>query len=203
MRSLIMQKTNIHIFVGLCGGTGSGAIVDAIVQTRKTFPEAIISVYAMIPEMNLPKANMDQGRYYQNGYAALNELNALQAGRFCPHDVTGAGNEIRLFSDKVKGVADGLTLYSNVNENGLTVNSLEELPKIVSDYVYARVFLINSLEEVNGDIIRAYSFENMDDFALEKMRRRTQDLMEGFLLHGPRRSTLSASSVSCILSFVC
>lgn len=161
------EKTNIHIFVGLCGGTGSGAIIDAIVQTRKEFPEAIISVYAMIPEMNLPKANMDQGRYYQNGYAALNELNALQAGRFFPHDVTGAGKEIRLFSDKVKGVADGLTLYSNVNENGLTVNSLEELPKIVSDYVYARVFLINSLDEVNGDIIRAYSFENMDDFALE------------------------------------
>lgn len=161
------EKTNIHIFAGLCGGTGSGAIIDAIVQTRKTFPEAIISVYAMIPEINLPKANMDQGRYYQNGYAALNELNALQAGRFIPHDVTGAGKEIKLFSDKVKGVADGLTLYSNVNENGLTVNSLEDLPKIVSDYIYARVFLINSDDEVNGDIIRAYTFENMDDFALE------------------------------------
>ena len=161
------EKTNIHIFAGLCGGTGSGAIVDAIVQTRKTFPEAIISVYAMIPEMNLPKANMDQGRYYQNGYAALNELNALQAGRFLPHDVTGAGKEAKLFTDKVKGVADGLTLYSNVNENGLTVNSLNELPKIVSDYIYARVFLINSDDEVNGDIIRAYTFENMDDFALE------------------------------------
>ena len=161
------EKTNINIFAGLCGGTGSGAIVDAIVQTRKTFPDAIISVYAMIPEMNLPKANMDQGRYYQNGYAALNELNALQAGRFTPHDVTGAGKEARLFTDKVKGVADGLTLYSNVNENGLTVNSLNELPKIVSDYIYARVFLINSDDEVNGDIIRAYTFENMDDFALE------------------------------------
>lgn len=161
------EKTNIHIFAGLCGGTGSGAIIDAIVQTRKTFPEAIISVYAMIPEMNLPKANMDQGRYYQNGYAALNELNALQAGRFTPHDVTGAGKEAKLFTDRVKGVADGLTLYSNVNENGLTVNSLSELPKIVSDYIYARVFLINSDDEVNGDIIRAYTFENMDDFALE------------------------------------
>ena len=161
------EKTNIHIFAGLCGGTGSGAIIDAIVQTRKTFPEAIISVYAMIPEMNLPKANMDQGRYYQNGYAALNELNALQAGRFMPHDVTGAGREAKLFTDRVKGVADGLTLYSNVNENGLTINSLTELPKIVSDYVYARVFLINSTDEVNADIIRAYTFENMDDFALE------------------------------------
>ena len=86
---------NIHIFAGLCGGTGSGAIVDAIVQARKTFPDANIAVYAMIPEMNLPHANMDQGRYYQNGYAALNELNALQAGRFIPHDVTGAGKEAK------------------------------------------------------------------------------------------------------------
>lgn len=161
------EKTNIHIFAGLCGGTGSGAIIDAIVQARKTFPEAIISVYAMIPEMNLPKANMDQGRYYQNGYAALNELNALQAGRFMPHDVTGAGKEAKLFTDKIKGGADGLTLYSNVNENGLTVNSFNELPKIVSDYIYARIFLINSDDEANGDIIRAYTFENMDDFALE------------------------------------
>lgn len=161
------EKTNIHIFAGLCGGTGSGAIIDAITQTRKTFPDATISVYAMIPEMNLPKANMDQGRYYQNGYAALNELNALQAGRFNPHDVTGAGKEAKLFSDRIKGVADGLTLYSNVNENGLTIDSLSELPKIVSDYVYARVFLINSDDEVNNDIIRAYTFENMDDFALE------------------------------------
>lgn len=161
------EKTNIHIFAGLSGGTGSGSIIDCITQTRKAFPDAVISVYAMIPEMNLPKANMDQGRYYQNGYAALNELNALQAGRFFPHDVTGAGREARLFSDKVKGVADGLTLYSNVNENGLTINSLTELPKIVSDYVYARVFLINSTDEVNNDIIRAYTFENMDDFALE------------------------------------
>lgn len=169
------DRTNIHIFAGLCGGTGSGAIVDVIVQTRKAFPEAIISVYAMIPELNLPKANMDQGRYYQNGYAALSELNALQANRFYPHDVTGAGNEAKLFTDKIKGVADGLTLYSNVNENGLTINSLTELPKIVSDYIYARVFLINSDDEVNADMIRAYTFENMDDFALEKDETKNAD----------------------------
>lgn len=161
------ESTNFHIFAGLSGGTGSGAIIDAIIQTRKAFPDAIINVYAMIPELNLPKSNMDKGRYYQNGYVALNELNALQAGRFAPHDITGFGREAALFSDKIKGVANGLTLYSNVNENGLTLNSLEELPKIVSDYLYARVFLINSDDQVNHDIIRAYSFENMDDFALE------------------------------------
>ena len=144
----------IHIFAGLSGGTGSGSIIDAIVQTRKLYPDAIISVYAMIPEMNLPKANMDQGRYYQNGYAALNELNALQAGRYIPHDVTGAGNPINVWSARVHGVANGITLYSNVNDNGLRLNSLEELPKIVSDYVFARVFLINAQNKACEDIIR-------------------------------------------------
>ena len=160
------SKTTIHIFAGLAGGTGSGSVIDVTTQTRKTFPNAKILVYAMIPEMNLPKSDMDQGRYYQNGYAALNELNALQAGRWFPHDVTGNG-PAKLQNDRVKGVADGLTVYSNVNENGLTINSLRELPKIVSDYVFARVFFVNEGDSVNEDIVRAYNFENMDDFAYE------------------------------------
>ncbi len=160
------DKTVVHILAGLCGGTGSGSVVDVVLQTRKAFPNAIISVYAMMPEMKLPKSDMDQGRYYQNGYAALNELNALQAGRWFPQDVTGGG-QAHLYTDKVKGVADGLTIYSNVNENGLTINSLTELPKIVSDYLFARIFFVNEEDQVNSDIVRAYNFENMDDFALE------------------------------------
>lgn len=161
------SQTNIHIFAGLCGGTGSGAIVDAIVQARKSFPDAKIFVYAMIPEMNLPKADIDQGRYYQNGYAAMKELNALQAGRWYPHDVTGNA-PAKLYNDRIKGVADGLTIYSNVNENGMTLNSFEELPKTVSDFIFARIFFVNDQDlDSNGDIIRAFNFENMDDFALE------------------------------------
>lgn len=160
------SQTTIHIFAGLCGGTGSGSIIDVITQSRKTFPDAKILAYVMIPEMNLPKSDMDQGRYYQNGYAAMNELNALQTGRWCPQDVTGKG-ELKLYNDRIKGVADGLTVYSNVNENGVTINSLTELPKIVSDYLFARIFFVNEEDQVNGDMIRAYNFENMDDFALE------------------------------------
>lgn len=160
------NTNNIHIFAGLAGGTGSGSIIDVVLQSRKAFPDAKISVYAMIPEMNLPKADMDQGRYYQNGYAAMNELNALQTGRWIPQDVTGR-DKLNLYNDRVKGVADGLTVYSNVNENGLTINSLQELPKIVSDFLFARIFFIKEDDQVNGDIIRAWNFENMDDFALE------------------------------------
>ena len=155
----------IHIFTGLAGGTGSGSIIDAIVQTRKAYPNAKIMVYAMVPELRLPKAGMDKGRYYQNGYAALNELNGLQTGRFNPCDVTSAGKEAANFSIRIKGVADGVVLYSNVNENGVSVHSFDELPRLVSDYAYFRVFL--SRREETEDFFRAYSFENMDDFCLE------------------------------------
>ena len=40
------SKTHIHIFAGLNGGTGSGSVIDVIVQTRKAFPQAIINVFA-------------------------------------------------------------------------------------------------------------------------------------------------------------
>lgn len=160
------SEVYIYIFAGLCGGTGSGSVVDVVLQTRKAYPNAVISVFAMMPEMDLPSPNMDQGRYYQNGYAALNELNALQSGRFFPQDVTDTG-EAHFFSDRVHGVANGLTVYSNVNENGMVVNSFTELPKIVSDYIFARIFIVNCGEDKFRAIRDAFTYENMDDFSVE------------------------------------
>lgn len=160
---------NIHIFAGLCGGTGSGSIIDAIVQARNIpgWEDAQINVYAMIPEQDLPKADMDKGRYYENGYAALNELNALQCGRYTPCDVLSSGSPLNVFSERIKGVANGIALYSNVNTNGRIVDSFTELPKIVSDYIYSRVFLISQEASECQDIIRAFNFENMDGAEFE------------------------------------
>lgn len=160
---------NIHIFAGLCGGTGSGSIIDAIVQARNIpgWESAQINVYAMIPEQDLPKADIDKGRYYENGYAALNELNALQCGRYNPCDVLSSGTPLNVFNERIKGVANGIALYSNVNSNGRIVDSFVELPKIVSDYIYSRVFLINQEASECNDIIRAFNFENMDGAEFE------------------------------------
>ncbi|MBR6591026.1 MAG: DUF4339 domain-containing protein [Prevotella sp.] len=161
------SNKTVHIIAGLCGGTGSGAIIDAIAQARKLWSEAKILVYVMIPEKDLPKPDIDKGRYYQNGYAAMRELNALQAGVMKPHDVTGNGERMELFDATIKGVANGLTVYSNANENGIIVDSFEDLPKIVSDYIYSRIFVFNPEEKGVGDIIRAYTFENIDGCSLE------------------------------------
>lgn len=158
---------NVHIFAGLCGGTGSGSIIDAVVQARKLWDDAQINVYAMIPEKDLPKADMDKGRYYENGYAALLELNALQCGRYEPCDVLADGEPLHVFSERIKGVANGIAVYSNVNSNGRIVDSFTELPKIVSDYIYSRVFLLKQEAGECQDIIRAFNFENMDGAEFE------------------------------------
>ena len=67
-------KINVYIFAGLAGGTGSGSIIDTIVQTRKWFFEHNVNekqynliVFCQTPE-NAPKANWDSGKYKANGY---------------------------------------------------------------------------------------------------------------------------------------
>jgi hypothetical protein len=167
------SRTNIYIFTGLAGGTGSGSIIDVIAQTRMIpqFRDELsqdgktgtaIVVNAMVPEL-APPGTCDAGRYHANGYAAIQELNALLTGNFKPYDVSGQHERLDL--DLVKKVADGLILYSNVNEHGYTVESLHELPQILADFTYSRIFLEN-----NGnteEFLRAYSFENINDWRVE------------------------------------
>jgi hypothetical protein len=154
---------NIHIFTGLAGGTGSGAIIDVIAQTRKMFPEkmnsnhtlgANILVYVMIPEV-YPPEGCEAGRYHANGFAALTEINAQIVGKYLPHDVTG-------LSDRIENSGpNGVFIYTNVNEHGKVVHSFEQLPVIVSDLIYSYVFLEGNNN--TQQFMRSYNFENIDD----------------------------------------
>ena len=158
---------NVHIFTGLAGGTGSGSIVDVLTQTRLAYPHANIVVYAMVPEIDIPEG-CEAGRYHQNGYAALLEINALQALRFKPFDVTCQSERADFGTcvDEILGVADGVMLYSNVNENGMVIDSLKELPILLSDLVYFRIFL-NRVSGKTDNFLRSYSFENISDHRIE------------------------------------
>lgn len=167
--------TCIYIFGGLAGGTGSGSIVDVVAQTRMidAFKEeyhtmdggksvgANIVAYTMIPEIT-PPAGSDEGRYHANGYAALEELNALLCGAWKPYDLTGMSPTGRLEFDGIRRVADGLMVYTNENEKGVTVDSLQELPQVVADFVYSKVF-IEFNDKTTGDFIRSTTFENITE----------------------------------------
>lgn len=167
------ERTNIYIFTGLAGGTGSGSIIDVIAQTR-LLPEfkdplsmdgktgTSIVVNAMVPEIT-PPGRSDAGRYHANGYAALQELNALLSGCFKPYDVSGQHERLDL--DQVRTVADGLILYSNANEHGYLVESHHELPQILADFTYSRIFL--DVNDNTQEFLRSYSFENISGWKTE------------------------------------
>lgn len=158
----------IHLFTGLAGATGSGAVVDAIVQARKHFPDATIHVFAQLLDPHSSSGHLaDMLALYgsANTYAALNELNALQIHRWIPCDVTG-DQEADFYSYRYSGVANTLTVFGNENVCGVTLDPFSEMPKQVSDYVFNRLFLVNDCE-ANEVYLRFYDFESMADYAYE------------------------------------
>ena len=151
----------ISIFAGLSDGTGSGTVIDAVVQARKAFPLAYINVYALLLDT---KSEYHPPQFRGNTYAALAELNALQTGRWSPYDVTGIGRA-DLYSDRIKGVADSVLICSNAGQNGLSLHPYRELPRVVSDFLFAQTFMPDCYD--NECLKRIMRFETMDGQACE------------------------------------
>lgn len=173
-------RTRIHILAGLGGGTGSGAVVDAIVQTRKAFPEARIHVYGMVPEVGTVSQHPCLAQSYSNAYAALRELNALQTGRWKPQDVTGDGKADCANHTGI-GVADDLCICSMADTNGTAWAPSYEVPKLVSDYLFATLFSVSEEDPANLAFIRAYDFESMEHMAYEYDETASPDPATGCL----------------------
>jgi len=157
------KDVTFHIIAGLAGGTGSGSIVDVIAQTRKHF-QAIegttikhkILVYCLVPEHS-PLPGWDAGFYHANGFAALQELNALQVKRFVPHDVSGEYEYVPL--EEVKDVFNSCFLFTNTNENGVSVDTKNDLPDIVSDLIFHSLTM--TVDDTTVPFERAFSLENL------------------------------------------
>jgi hypothetical protein len=159
------EKTDVtfHIIAGLAGGTGSGSVVDVIAQTRKYYQSNIgsglkhkILVYCLVPEQS-PLPGWDKGFYHSNGFAALQELNAFQIKRFIPHDVSGEYEYVPL--DNVDKIFNSCFLFTNANENGITINTEKDLPVIVSDLLFHYMTL--SVDETTRPFEDAFTLENI------------------------------------------
>lgn len=139
------QDVTFHICAGLAGGTGSGSIVDAIAQIRTWFPYQEdthafkIRLFLYTPERTLVSARHDAGFYQANGYAALQELNALSIGKYHPTDVTGQQD---IFTGEVRRLLDNQDafeaayVYTNVNEQGKVLDLAQGLPAAVADFIF-------------------------------------------------------------------
>lgn len=139
------EDVTFHICAGLAGGTGSGSIIDAIAQIRTWFPYQEdthafkIRLFLYTPERTLVSAKHDAGFYQANGYAALQELNALSIGKYHPTDVTGQKDnftgEIRRLMEK-QDAFEAAYIYTNVNEAGKVLDLEQGLPSAVADFIF-------------------------------------------------------------------
>ena len=139
------QDVTFHICAGLAGGTGSGSIIDTIAQIRTWFPYQEdthafkIRLFLYTPERTLVSARYDAGFYQANGYAALQELNAMSIGKYHPTDVTGQQDiftgEIRRLLDN-QDAFEAAYVYTNVNEQGKVLDLAQGLPSAVADFIF-------------------------------------------------------------------
>ncbi|MFD2570168.1 tubulin-like doman-containing protein [Spirosoma soli] len=185
-----------HVCAGLAGGTGSGSIVDIITQIRNLFPannaDYTILLYVYLPE-DTTNWNTVLDFYHANGYAALLELNALSTGALRPYDVTGQKGQLN-----VDTPFTGCYVFSNQNENGITVDKETELPNIVADFLYQKTI---GLTQISSELHRIESGENGDPTPEMAVGSKTAERSKRFLSFGIKRIAIPEQEIKEYLTF--
>lgn len=162
------QDVTFHICAGTAGGTGSGTVVDAISQIREWFPyqpdtkSFKMRLMLYLPERTLVNAKHDAGFYQANGYAAMQEINALSVGKYHPVDITG---KVDPFSGELKRLLtsqeafEAAYVYTNVNESGKMLDIGHDLPAAVADFLFQTIIASNISGE-KGQMSRLVGCEN-------------------------------------------
>jgi hypothetical protein len=146
-------------------------------------------LYALLPE-TYPNPNWDTGNYHANGFAALLELNALSVNRFAPHDLLGI--KARL---KVIDPFNGCYLFTNENENGLTVDVDKQLPLIIADFLYQKMIATRNVSWPT--LGRWENAENGDGTAERAAGSNNPERSKRFLTFGIKRLADSWASRTC------
>jgi hypothetical protein len=188
-----------HVCCGLAGGTGSGTIIDVLSQIRKNFrPSGITSfriiLYLFLPEEH-PKDNRDSGFYHANGYAALLELNAFNVGSFIPIDISTTITNGKTRFTNIDDPFNGAYLFSNINENGNKVDVDNELPNIISDFLYQKLISIKDVEWKRDRLGKQENHENLDTAPERSSTSSTPERSIRFLGFGVKRIAIPEEEI--------
>lgn len=188
-------SVTFHIIAGLAGGTGSGSIVDVISQIRNTYTDSSryrIMAYLLLPEQH-PQPNWDTGNYHSNGFAALTEINALSTGAYRPTDVTN-GNQINC-----KDPFNGAYIISNENENGYMANVDSEIPGIIAEFLFQKIFIAGAVGLTT--IARMENAENGDGTPETAAASKTGERSKRFLGFGIKRISIPEEEIKEYLTY--
>lgn len=182
-------NVTFHVIAGLAGGTGSGSVVDVIAQLRHTYPDGHkyrIMPYLLLPDQ-YPQANWDTGNYHANGFAALTEINALSTAAYKPVDVS-TGNQIN-----VKDPFNGAYIISNENENGYIANVDTEVPGIIAEFLFQKIFVAGAVGLTS--IARMENAENGDGTPETAASSKTGQRSKRFLGFGIKRISIPEEEI--------
>jgi hypothetical protein len=177
-----------HVIAGLAGGTGSGSIVDVLAQLRNAYADSgryCIIPYLLLPDQ-YPSPNWDTGNYHANGFAALTEINALSTGAYKPVDIS-TGNQINR-----KDVFKGAYLISNENENGYMAKVNTEVPGIIAEFLFQKIFIAGL---VGSSIARMENAENGDPNPETSATSKTGERSKRFLSFGIKRISIPEEEI--------
>jgi hypothetical protein len=190
------SSVTFHIVLGLAGGTGSGSVIDAIAQLRDLYPDSKrfrILVYALLPDA-YPHPNWDTGNYHANGFAALTELNAMSVGSYQPYDVTGVKDRLKLIDP-----FNGCYVFTNENENGLTVDVDDDLPAIVADFLYEKIVAVHNVNWAS--LGRMENAENGDGSPETAPQGRMPERSKRFLTFGIKKIAVPEEEIGEYLTY--
>ena len=191
-----VTEVTFHIIVGLAGGTGSGSVIDAVAQLRDLYPDSKrfrILLYALLPDA-YPHPNWDTGNYHANGFAALTELNAMSVGAYQPYDVLGVKGRLKLTDP-----FNGCFVFNNENENGLTLDVDLDLPGIVADFLYQKIFTVNNVNWAS--LGRMENAENGDGSPETAPQGRVPERSKRFLTFGIKRLAIPEGEIREYLTY--
>jgi hypothetical protein len=186
-----------HVVTGLAGGTGSGSLIDVISQVRDAYADSRrfkIIVYALLPE-TFPNPNWDTGNYHANGYAALAELNAASVGRYKPVDISG----VKPGRLEPMDPFNGCYVFTNENDNGLTVDVDKQLPGVMADFLYQKIIAAG---EVSWPVLgRMENAENGDGSPEKAPGTNTPERAKRFLTFGIKRLAIPEDEIAEYLTY--
>ncbi|MCP4195787.1 MAG: hypothetical protein GY762_01430, partial [Proteobacteria bacterium] len=160
----------IHIACTIAAGTGSGILIDTIVQLQryvKNQPgESSVFIHAFATAKDVGSA--DVGNFHANQYSALLELNALRLGLYEPWDIRASSTANRLtvplpgksnndMNDTFKSVA----LITDTTEGGMDV-PLDNQIENTAEFIFQ--VAVRQMGDLPKDLRDAISFEDRKQY---------------------------------------
>ena len=153
------QDCTFHIFATFAGGTGSGALIDAVTLIRSQFSDDRdypIFVYGFATSRKQDYDKHNVGFFFPNQYAVMRDLNALMTGRYQPQDLA-AKREAKV--DSMLKYVDQVAIVTPVNRENVKFEPKEQV-KAAGQWVYQRV-LAEASNRIPADAVRAFSGEDV------------------------------------------